>query len=738
MKKTAKKVLSVILVLSIVASGVISIGLNALAVTPEYIYTDGKRTGLKSVLMDDGIRYFDIADGGMLDNDQKVPEFYIHALTKEYGDASAVKTWATIASHIFEDAGHGSGYAVSDGMNNSVFDTFFTGKNPAYGGSMDLIDVLSKTEGIKEGSIDELLGGGLNESTGLTYFSSLEAVQKKMADLICIDGLSSYDSETFLEKATGSKTGFDIADDGNGKPVIASVASSVSAFGTSGCSAFALAFYDFELIPFVAEGVEFITAAEGYDTLDDASDAGAPGVKYNTSSSGEAFVSYTTNPSRESANTSISFSESNSVSVSNSMQSTKSHTYGHSVGVGVSLGLGFPKIGIEMEASMNYGFTTQDTISTAYDETKSLTESTDKTATAQISLPAHTKIGMSQQKTESEIVLDYDCPVYITYKVAVIGINGINMITGLTPKIGSVCTVFGSSETVKGKTATENLNKRAIQYADMPSFEESQYYHSSDDNKKGIDWKTIIDAKQKDTDKSVRECVNWICGNIPLSAAGATLTMKQNGVETRMTEIMPLYNLKFVTAGSTTAYSLAKGGSIDLLDISTQGFNQYGVPYHGYLPLKGSWSVCDANGNDVTGETGITIEKPTYTQILTANEIGDYYVRFNIDEKAYTDVDDEAKYITNADLSTYPIVKICVTNTGENHNCVAGDWVTTIPATCFMEGAQVKNCLTCGIQMETRTLEKTAHTNMVITVPASCTENGSVVSSCGVCGARLR
>ncbi|MBQ4603766.1 MAG: hypothetical protein IJB16_04105, partial [Clostridia bacterium] len=438
--------------------------------------------------------------------------------------------------------------------------------------------------------------------------------------------------------------------------------------------------------------------------------------------------------------------------ISNTMQSTETNTYAHSTGssIGVTVGKQFPAIAVKagITVGVSYGFSTSETISTAYGETNSLTESISNTSNAQITLPPHTKIGLSQQEQETEIHLDYDCPVRVTYKTAVISMWSGTILDKDDPGpmqgmyCGGFATAFESESGKTGSDACASLYERAIDKADITGFDESTFYvvcNNFEENptKKGVAWSSIIDKTQTNASNSLRHYVDHLNKYVPISVAGATLSLSQKGSSTTMTDIKPLYNLKFVTAGSTTAYSLAKGGSIDLLDISTQGFNQYGVPYHGYLPLKGSWSVCDENGNPVTNETGITLERPTYTQILTANEIGDYYVKFNIDEKAYTDVDNETKYITNKDLSAFPIVKICVTNTGENHNCVAGDWVTTIPATCFMEGAQVKNCLTCGIQMETRTLEKTAHTNMIVTVPATCTEKGSVVSSCGVCGAAI-
>lgn len=744
MKKTLKKALALVISFSIVFSGTVAIGLNALAATPEYIYTDGKRTGIKSILSDDGVRYYDIADGGMLDDSTKEIDFYLKALTAEYNGVSSANMWANIASNIFEEAGVGVGYSLKD-RSFSDYDDFFTEDKENTVEDIDLVKALSTVGEYRSGSMSNMAHGG-NVSTGLSYFPNLNAVQDKMVDQYkgaVSSTRTDLTKENLLTHATGNSTGFPLTETDDGKLVIASVVTNRQMEGFGSYSTFALAFYDFELIPFVAEGVEFVTAGEGYGSIEEASADNAPGVTYNSAQTSAPFVSYTTNPSRVSANTSVSYSETSSVSVSNSMESSKTHSYGHSAGVSVSLERTFKLIGTTVNASGSYSFSTQDTVSTAYGKTDTLSESTTKTSTAEIDLPAHTRIGISQKATETEIILSYNCPVYITYKVAVMGINGYGSEIADSFALGSIYTTFGTSHEFEGVTACDNLYQRAISNIDKPTFEESQVFSAKSsglaniETPKGINWESIIDEIQNGCTKSVKDCVNWLNDNVPLSSAGAKLTMKQKGIETDLTGIEPLYNLSFVTADVTTAYSLAKGGSIDLLDVRTQGFNQHGVPYYGYLPLKGSWSVCDAHGNPVANETGITLEKPTYTQILTANEIGDYYVRFNIDEKTYTDVDDETKYITNEDLSAFPIVKICVTNTGENHNCVAGDWVTTIPATCFMEGAQVKNCLTCGIQMETRILEKTEHTHMVVSTSASCTEKGSVVTSCGVCGATI-
>ena len=550
--------------------------------------------------------------------------------------------------------------------------------------------------------------------------------------------LTENDNGVIIKNATGKDGGFDYINSSERKTVLGVIATgnnydSISM--TSAVSSFGIAFYDFEVFPFVEKGVEFVTAAEGYDSIKSAAENNAPNVEYASSSAGMGYTSYTTNPSLSDSNVSVSFSETTSESVSNSMESTSSYTYGMTAGTSTTLSASIPGI-VDAESSMSFEFSTSATIGTAYGTEKSLSKSTTTSSTADVVLPAHTKIGITQQPSSVEMIFDYDCPVYVTYKVAVFGMNGLvsNGIL-LTNTLGGMCTVFGGETSEDGYTAIENLYNRAVKKRDVVGFEETQKtftYQANNNLTSCIDWAAVSEASPANGFGKISDSVAWLKNNTPISAAGATISLYSTGVKTSITGIEPLYNLDNVRIDGTGTCNLAIGGSLDLATVITQGYNRYNVPYYGYIPLNGQWDVCDANGNILSSVDGVSLDFVSNYQVLTAEALGEYYIKFSIDENSYKNSD--GAYIKNSDLTSVPIIKICVTETGENHNCIAGDWKTTIPATCFMEGTQVQCCKTCGIQMNVQTLEKLEHTAVKITTPATCTSDGVVTEVCGICG----
>ena len=72
----------------------------------------------------------------------------------------------------------------------------------------------------------------------------------------------------------------------------------------------------------------------------------------------------------------------------------------------------------------------------------------------------------------------------------------------------------------------------------------------------------------------------------------------------------------------------------------------------------------------------------------------------------------------------------------EKTSHVVGEWRVTKNATCKETGTKVKECTTCGTQIETVNIEKTSHTDSdwVTTKAATCSTNGTQVKTCIVCG----
>ena len=102
------------------------------------------------------------------------------------------------------------------------------------------------------------------------------------------------------------------------------------------------------------------------------------------------------------------------------------------------------------------------------------------------------------------------------------------------------------------------------------------------------------------------------------------------------------------------------------------GYNSEAVEYYGYIPDGGEWVLADADGNVLDSVDGAEVAEVSNYQTFTASKPGTYYVKFLIDETLYSSVDDNSIKITNADLSSTPMLRVNVTETGKDHTCSAG------------------------------------------------------------------
>ena len=83
-----------------------------------------------------------------------------------------------------------------------------------------------------------------------------------------------------------------------------------------------------------------------------------------------------------------------------------------------------------------------------------------------MSLPAQTAVGMESSKAVTNVQLGYDCPVAITYKVAVFSLSGtvyddnmkIQSFSTAGYRQSHFSTIFGSESEKGGTTAMDNLD----------------------------------------------------------------------------------------------------------------------------------------------------------------------------------------------------------------------------------------------------------------------------------------
>lgn len=717
----------------------------------DFLMDGNKRAGIKQITID-GITYYDI-DGGKstVDPTEITPvELYKKAMTADYNGYSAVDMWANVASLIFESAGTDFGYN-DDGF-SSTFDDYFT-DDTNNNKDINLITELAASDSSHNTGHKH----GRARTTGWTVATDLKAAQSKMISEVSAsfsgDSKEGVNTSDVLKYSTGSSNGFNLLNNTDRRDVLYNIVTSSNYNGGSNrasYTSFGMVFYDFELIPLTDDDLEFITAAEGYDSLEAAEEANAPGVEYNDTGSGSPHTSYVTNPSSSDSTVSASYSETHSTTVSNYMESSETYTFGQSTEVSTEFSASFPLV-TDARTSISVGFTSEQAISTAYGEEKSVTKETTTETVAEVNLPAHTQMGITQQTGTTEIVFNYDCPVYLTYKAAVFAMNGEFYLDSLTVErwgdsgydTGGMCVGFSTDNSTGGLTAVDNLYNRAVRSANMEGFEASYgncegYWEMEGDGGSSrkyteVSWSSFINNKQRNgADLTAKECVVKLRNNIPLSAAGGKMSVMSTSMSTDITSIMPLYDLDYVQADGSGVYTIAPGGNIDFSKIATVGYNEYNVPYYGYISDGGSWVLCDADGNELTAVDGVTLTDVGNYQKLTAEKVGTYYAKFLIDETLYSKVDGSGK-IANADLSSTAIVTINVTETGLDHICTEGPWQTTVAATCTTEGEQHANCVTCGRVMYTQTVAKIDHIPVTITTPATCQSEGKITEMCGAC-----
>ena len=182
-------------------------------------------------------------------------------------------------------------------------------------------------------------------------------------------------------------------------------------------------FYDFKLSVIAGEGLEYITKAQKYDSLKEAVNGQAAGVTYKTNANSNPKLSYYKNESKEEADIGMEFKQSNSLTTSNTLETGKSYSYSEMIGSETTLSGEIPLIA-EVEQTLKMEVTCEQALSTAYSETKEYSETSENTISSSMSLPAQTAVGMESSKAVTNVQLGYDCPVAITYKVAVFSLSG--------------------------------------------------------------------------------------------------------------------------------------------------------------------------------------------------------------------------------------------------------------------------------------------------------------------------
>ena len=753
MKKTLKSITAIfmiVLTLFSCCSVVLAADEPESAVVDVVYDENGNRVGFKTITVGEKV-YYDLYDGKNTLDGKDNMDFYEAVLTKENenGD-TALELWSHVADNVFRITGPGYGYNdYFDYRDN--YDKWYATDEPNVdvdseaNADIDLQLQLSQTNPYESGDLE----WHCVRATGLQRFYSLNGVQTAMLDqLVDVCGeqeTAEYFKRDAIKYCTLNGEGLELLKDTTAQPVLAHVVS--NQYDAEGkpryFSSFGIAFYDFELTPIVEEGLQYISAADNYESLLEASENKVPGVSYVVDDDSSAGVSYIQNPTSISASASVSASKSVTNSLSTSFSESNSHTFSKALSIGTEI----TPIKDFFKFSVGVNFSTSDAFSTAFSESTSVSETISTSSSASVTLPPYTEIGIRQTTSTVDKAFTYNCPVYVTYKVVIFAMNagytqGIvsdeGSWEGSAYEQGSVCVGFGSDENLGGISATENLYNRVK--ASSPSFEVaygnvsgSKVDHDLYDEYESINY---IDWASSEANSDLKDWADKAKNNIPMSSMGGTMNIKTDTIGTELTQVYPMYDLERVRFEGDGTYNLAIGGSLDLNTVNVVGLNKFDHPYYGFRATMGSWHLCDKNGNDLPAYEagkGISVTAAPTTQLITAYELGDYYLRFDIDEEYYTKAVDRKTYITNDDLEMTAIMKLSVTDTGNNHTCRPGGWITYIPANCVVDGERYRNCLTCSKRMATEVIPKADHIPVESVTSATCISDGSKITTCLTC-----
>lgn len=472
----------------------------------QYRYKDGSddqnrknRIGIRSVVIDDKT-YYDIYDGktdGRVDPTNQL--LFLKAVLqngtdKTGGTDSVINQWSTLAEQIF---GTHSSFSAEVNAGGGFSENFINRNGD--GGYADISDALSKADSGSWGK----KGKDYTYWTGLAYAKNLSSIRTESADRIAKAinrKVKADDILGSLEDKDKDKVLGALNDDAQ-QDVLYSLVTCVDRSGSTAkftYNTFGIAFYDFQLTALAGDGLEYITGAQAYDSIEEAAFKNPQQVSYTSTGRDNPVISYYKNDSKEEADVGMEFTQSHSVTTSNTLETGSSYSFSEMVGSETKLGAGFFGLA-DVEQSLTLEVTCEQAMSTAWSETKEYSTSTENTVSSSMTLPAQTAVGMESSNATTNIDMTYNCPVAITYKTAIFSLSGDvyddNAATksfhtaGYTQK--DFCTVFGAESPKGGVTATDNLCYRAIKYKDIQNYEQSYGQVDGYSKTKGKSAKTL-------------------------------------------------------------------------------------------------------------------------------------------------------------------------------------------------------------------------------------------------------
>lgn len=559
------------------------------------------------------------------------------------------------------------GYTIHESLDKSYWDHAGNGWDDDFG-SGHYIDYISDMLTARSKSGD----GGM-KSTGVCIANSLADVQSRATNDIANLIDRKVSGNDFLKRHKMS----DLTD--TKQPVVYSTVSNIDRYGKTpqyGYNSFTIAFYDFRLN--VLDDGDKLNTSTGDKTLAEAVSSSSPGFSYSTNTADSGIISPNQNNSYDDAAVTVSLAENTSETTSSSITNSTDYTFGQKIGGEMSFKAKVPLIAeadFKIVPEISFG----QTIGTAYSSEDSITKSEDKSSSVTMNLPAHTVATANQSTSTAKMTTSYDCPVGVTYKVAIFSMCGTmyddNALVQSFSTAGyeqrSFITTFGGTE--NDSDAVESLYQRATKNANNSSYEETygNTKGTNDDDDTWctkLNWSNVLNENNPTCSnsslnaklKSGNTMVNAMNALYPMSITGASTSMYQSGISTTLGTPTPMYPIKYVYVNYqlNRTFNMNLNDTLPIHSYRVKAYDKDMVPYYGFVAGDGTWKIVDSNGNPTSSSVArIDSDPVTHEQTIIATGTGTVYAKYYIPENTYTTYDGVVS--TNASLKS-PAYKIVV------------------------------------------------------------------------------
>lgn len=578
--------------------------------------------------------------------------FYKTALEKN----DVFTNWVTLAYQVFKS------------QEDSYWDHAGDGWDEDYGKDGNYIDFMhymlkAQSRHIDEAGwfADENVAGYI--SSGLSVANSLKEVQRRAADDIACLPNRKLTGEDFLERHP-----MDALTDTD-QLVLYSTVSTFDRYGRTeqvGYDSFTIAFYDFQL-----------------HVLDDSQQLSGT-VSTDTSSSEDGFITVFENQERSDVTQSATLANSVTESVSSTITNSETYTFGQSFGINATLTEKIP-LTAQMSVNITENLSYTQAMATAYSDTDSYSETTNKSSTVTATVPAHTKTSATQTKSTTKSTTTFNCPVGITFKVAIFSMCGtcyddnaaVQQFNTAGYEQRSFITLFGGAS--DASDAGDSLYLRADQHKGETSYDQT-YGCTKGTNDDGdvwctaLNWNTIVGYGTPGCGidvgslKSGADLISALDSCYPKSDTGASISVVADSITTVQGEAQPILPIASTYIpwqidndwSLDRTFDLSVGETLPISTYRVKAVDADGVPYYGFISTAGTWKIVDSTGAEATSDVAeMVYDSVTGSQTLKATGEGTTYVKYFIPEKYYKTYD--GTYSTNASINS-PAYKVVVSD----------------------------------------------------------------------------